>query len=212
MRLLRRSGAESTEGLHLVVGLGNPGGKYEATRHNIGWTVVEELGRRHDLRFKGSRQRADVARGTIGGRPVLLALPLTYMNESGLAVSRLLQYYKIPLERLLVVADDLDLPFGTLRTRPGGSSGGQRGIESIIRELGTDQFARLRLGIGRPPGDTINYVLGRFPPNEARDLPAIVRVADDAIESVLWRGVKPAMNEFNKSWLPSDGAGDSAVQ
>ena len=137
----------------LVVGLGNPGRQYEATRHNVGFMAVEAVADKYSMQFKGSKQRADVARGTIDGRIVLLAEPLTYMNESGLAVSALVQYYRVDASRLLVVCDDIDLPFGTLRMRAQGSSGGQRGLQSIIQQLGSDRFARLRIGVGRPRGE-----------------------------------------------------------
>ncbi|HZS93323.1 MAG TPA: aminoacyl-tRNA hydrolase [Chloroflexota bacterium] len=186
----------------LIVGLGNPGPQYERTRHNVGFMTANVLARRYHLNFRSSKQRADVARGAIGGRSVILAQPMTYMNESGNAVSRLLQYYKIPATDLLVIADDLNLPFGTLRIRPSGSSGGQKGVQSVIDTIGTDEFARLRLGIGRPRGETIDYVLNRFPPAEEALLPKLLDVAADAVEAVLTRGVKDAMNSYNRDWLP----------
>src|SRR5947209_2863287 len=141
----RRDGPVPEPDLRLVVGLGNPGAKYAKTRHNIGYLVADRLAERHGETFRGSKQRADIARVEIGASPVLLARPVTYMNDSGFAVSRLLNYFHIPLDHLLVVSDEMDLPFGTLRIRPGGSSGGHGGLKSIIRELGTSDFARLRI-------------------------------------------------------------------
>src|SRR5579884_2760999 len=162
-------------GQPLIVGLGNPGPRYENTRHNIGFMVVERLAGRNGLSFKGSKQRADIARGPVDGITAILALPVTYMNDSGIAVSRLLSYYHVPRSRLLVVCDDLDLPFGSLRLRPSGSAGGQKGLLSIIQQLGTEDFARLRLGIGRPPGPgAIPHVLGAFPAEQERVLPKLL--------------------------------------
>jgi PTH1 family peptidyl-tRNA hydrolase len=190
-----------SDDLHLVAGLGNPGTRFEGTRHNIGFMAVERLAQRHGLRFKGSKQRADVARGPVAGVPCLLAMPLTYMNESGNAVSRLLAYYRVPLDRLLVVYDEIDLPFGTLRLRPAGSAAGNRGIQSIIHSVGSDEFARLRLGVGRPRGEAVSHVLGRFPPEQEKLLPQLLDTACDAVESVLTEGVEATMNRFNRNWL-----------
>lgn len=189
----------------LIVGLGNPGAQYERSRHNVGFMTVNTIARRFNFPFKSSKQRADVARGEIAGRAVILAQPLTYMNDSGNAVSRLMQYYKVPAADLIVVADDIDLPFGTLRIRPAGSSGGQKGLQSVIRMIGTDEFVRLRLGIGRPQGDTINYVLHRFRPSEEAVLPKLLEIAADAVEAILAEGAKDAMNSFNRDWLPDIG-------
>lgn len=192
-----------SENYFLIVGLGNPGSQYQNTRHNVGFMLVETLARRHGLQFKNSRQRAEIARGTVAGVPIILAEPVTFMNESGNAVVRLLAYYRVPIDRLIVVCDDLDLPFGTLRVRGAGSAGGQRGLQSIVQSTGTDGFARLRLGIGRPPGSAINYVLGRFPPDEERRLPALLEIGADAIEMAIQDGVDVAMNRFNRDWLPA---------
>jgi PTH1 family peptidyl-tRNA hydrolase len=189
------------EGLWLVVGLGNPGSQYARSRHNIGFLVVEAIAEREGLRFKGSRQRADVARGEIHGVSILLAQPLTYMNESGLAVSTLLHYYKIPRERLLVVCDDIDLPFGTLRLRPSGSSGGNGGLKSVIQQLGSEQFARLRVGVERPRSSAVGHVLGEFAPEQARVLPSLIDTAADAVTAAVESGIQTAMNRYNRNWL-----------
>jgi peptidyl-tRNA hydrolase, PTH1 family len=188
--------------LWLVVGLGNPGSRFEGTRHNAGFMVVQTLASRYGLRFKGSRQRADVARGTIAGVPTMLAMPVTYMNESGNAVSRLLAYYRVPPQRLLVIYDEIDLPFGTIRLRPSGTAAGNRGLASIIQALGTDQFARLRFGVGRPRDEAVSHVLGRFAPDQARLLPRLLNIAADAVEATLSASVETAMNRFNRDWLP----------
>lgn len=198
----RREEGAQDPALQLIVGLGNPGGKYARTRHNVGYLVVQRLAERHGMTFRGSKQRADVARGSIAGAPALLAEPLTYMNESGFAVSRLLSYYHLPLDHLLVISDEMDLPFGTIRLRPNGSSGGHGGLKSIIREVGSSDFARLRVGVGRPAHEAIGHVLGAFPPEQIALLPPLVDVAADAVEAVLREGVEPAMNRFNRDWLP----------
>lgn len=202
MRFLRRHEEPAAGDLRLVVGLGNPGAQYERTRHNAGYMVANEIARRMGTNFRSSRQRADIARGSLNGIPALVALPTTFMNNSGEAVTRLLDYYHIPIENLIVIADDLDLPFGTLRLRPNGSSGGNGGLKSIVQQLGTEEFARLRFGISRPPGDAINYVLGPFPPQQAAVLPRLVPIAADAVEAALRDGTRAAMNEYNRDWLP----------
>lgn len=197
-----RNEEQTIEDLRLIVGLGNPGSKYDGTRHNIGYLVCERIAAKYGLSFKGSKQRADLARGSITGIPVLIALPITYMNESGNAVVRLLSYFRIPREKMLVVCDDIDLPFGTIRLRPSGSAGGQGGLKSIVRDLGTEEFARLRLGIGRPASHAIPHVLGSFPPEQARLLPALTEIVCDAIVVTLQQDVEAAMNRFNRDWLP----------
>lgn len=202
VRFFRRDHADSAPDLRLVVGLGNPGAQYERTRHNAGYLVASEIARRMDVGFRGSRQRAEVARGRLGDIPVIVALPTTFMNNSGDAVTRLLDYYHVPLEHMIVIADDLDLPFGTLRVRPEGSSGGNNGLKSIERQLGTRDFARLRFGISRPPGDAINYVLSPFPSPQAQLLPKLVSIAADAVEAYMRDGPRAAMNEYNRDWLP----------
>ncbi len=183
----------------LIAGLGNPGPQYENTRHNMGYKVVETLAKRHGLTFSRTEKRASVADGLIGGRRVLLAKPLTYMNESGVAVRGLTDFYKIDLEKLIVVADDLDLPLGTLRLRYGGGDGGQRGVRSIIQHLGTREFARARCGIGRPPGqmDPAAYVLRPFMGDDAVSAQIMIERAADAIETWLTDGLELAMTRHN---------------
>ncbi len=185
--------------LHLIVGLGNPGPKYDNTRHNIGWGVIDELIRRYDLGKGRSEKRAQTWGANIRGKGVKLVKPLTFMNRSGEAVRPLLEYYKIPIASLMVVHDDLDTPFGALRLRQAGGHGGQNGLRSIVGHLGSKDFARLRFGIGRPPGkmDPVDYVLQTLKGDDlilAREL--TVRAAD-AIETWLQDGIDKAMSAHN---------------
>ena len=138
-----------------------------------------------------------------GTVPVLLAVPETFMNESGVAVGRLVRYYKVPPEHVLVICDDLDIPFGTLRIRPDGGSGGHNGLKSIIATLGTQQFPRMRVGIGRPAHGAVDHVLGRFSPEEEQVLPRLLDIAVDAAKDAITAGPRDAMNRFNRDWLPS---------
>jgi peptidyl-tRNA hydrolase, PTH1 family len=187
----------------LIVGLGNPGKEYADTRHNVGFRTVEELARRARLTWEKPRLKAEQARGTIAGREVVLAKPQTYMNLSGVSVVQLVRWYKVPLDQLLIVHDDLDLPFGQLRLRAEGSAGGQNGMGSIIEQLRTKAIHRLKIGIGRPTwGDPKDYVLTRFTKDQAADLPIIIARAADAAELWLAEGIIPAMNRFNGLALP----------
>lgn len=186
--------------MYLLVGLGNPGIRYARNRHNVGFRCLQRLATAHGLEFGRRQRNALVAQGTILGQPVLLALPQTYMNESGRSVGPLVQFYKVPLDRLLVVYDDLDLPLGVLRLRPDGGSGGHRGMQSVIQHLGTNAFPRLRLGIGRPPGgkDPADYVLEDFAPDEE---PIVEEMLDRAIAAIrcwLTEGLEKAMSLYNR--------------
>ncbi len=192
--------------LYLIAGLGNPGSEYRYNRHNIGFMVVDSLADAANIAIRRVEHRALIGKGSIDQRRLLLVKPQTYMNESGQAVAALLRFYKIPLAHLMVVHDDLDLPFGTLRLRPGGGTGGQRGMESIVSRLGTRDFARLRFGIGRPPGrmDPRDYVLHDFDPQQAVFLPEMRRTAVAAIRAFLTDGIQRAMNDFNGSVIEED--------
>jgi PTH1 family peptidyl-tRNA hydrolase len=189
------------ENTYLIVGLGNPGREYKDNRHNAGFMVVDRLMVRLDPRGMRVQSRALVTTATFEGRKFILAKPQTYMNLSGQAVQGLMHFYKLPLENLLVVHDDLDLPFGTLRMRPGGGPGGQKGVASIIQQLGTEEFARLRLGIDRPPGvmDPADYVLQDFSAGDLISLSNLLDRAADAATTWVLDGLDLAMNKFNGS-------------
>ncbi len=185
----------------LVVGLGNPGPDYAGTRHNVGFRVVELLATRAGG-GKFSRHRkanADVLEGRLGERRVVLAKPRTYMNVSGGPVAGLLQYYSVPLEDLVVVHDELDLDFGVVRLKRGGGEGGHNGLRSVSSSVGSKDYLRVRLGIGRPPGrqDPADYVLKRFSAVEGKELDFVVDLAADATEALLADGLEPAQNRFH---------------
>lgn len=199
--------------MKLVVGLGNPGARYRDTRHNIGFEVVDELARRHGVSFESSRWEALEARlrDTPGG--ALLVKPLTFMNLSGRAVAEAARYYRIDPGDLLVVADDVNLPLGRLRARARGSAGGHNGLASIIGALGTDEFPRLRVGVGRgdPRRDLADHVLARFEPGEGPAVDEMRARAADAAVLFLTDGIAAVMNRFNAEVAepdrdPGDGA------
>ncbi len=183
----------------LIVGLGNPGAKYENTRHNIGFRAVEALAKKHGLTFSKQEHKAFTASGTINGRRVLLAKPLTFMNVSGDSVGPLARFYKIDLPDILLVSDQLDSPLGTLRMRPNGSSGGQNGLKHIFERLGTQDIARLRLGISRPPGrlDPAAWVLSAFKGDDEILAAQVVDRAVKAMEAWLKDGTEASMNRYN---------------
>lgn len=183
----------------LIVGLGNPGRKYKKNRHNVGFQVIDHLAKRHNLTFKKRQSKAFVTSGQIAGKSVILVKPQTYMNKSGEAVNRLRKFYKVDRERILVVYDDLDLPVGTLRMRPRGGAGGQKGMKSIIQHTGGEDFPRLRIGIGRPPGkmDPAAYVLQDLSKQERELIAVIYEQAADAIETWLDEGIEMAMSRHN---------------
>jgi PTH1 family peptidyl-tRNA hydrolase len=188
------------ETLHLIVGLGNPGAEYARTRHNAGFLLVEKLADRWRGQWNFEKKfNARVARADWDNRRVLLAQPQTFMNSSGEAVGPLVSFFRVPFDRLLVVVDDADLPLGELRLRPRGSSGGHHGLESIEAHLGSREFARLRIGIGRHAGarEITNYVLGRFSTSEAGLAQKVLNVAADQAECWATAGINKAMNRFN---------------
>ena len=192
------------ETTYLLIGLGNPGREYRDNRHNVGFMLIDRLAVRLDARGMKVQAKAIVTTATYQERKLLLAKPQTYMNLSGQSAQGLLNFYKLPMENMLIAHDDLDIPFGTLRIRPKGGPGGQGGMASTIEQLGTNGFARLRIGIGRPPGrmDPAAYVLQDFSREEMRSLSEIIdRAADAALEFVM-NGVNAAMNKYNGSIEP----------
>lgn len=183
----------------LIVGLGNPGPKYAATRHNAGFFVLDELASRVGGRFKAHKGHADVVEGRLAGQPVVLAKPKSFMNLSGGPIKAVSQFYKVPLDRLVVVHDELDLPFGALRLKRGGGEGGHNGLKSTTSSLGSKEYARVRFGIGRPPGrqDPADYVLREFASAERKELPFLVDRAADAVEALIADGLESAQNTYN---------------
>ena len=186
--------------IRLVAGLGNPGAEYRDSRHNAGFKVIEKLlamlpaGGFTESGFAESR----FFTGRFRGRPLMLQQPQTFMNLSGLAVARAARKFRIAPEEILVIVDDMDLPLGRLRLRGAGSSGGHNGLKSVIEELGSEQFKRLRIGIGRPePGKTVDYVLGSFSGDEEREFETAIGTAAEAVIMVLGAGFTRAMNKYN---------------
>jgi len=198
-RLLPKRQQPTTGDVSLVVGLGNPGREYAQTRHNVGFQIVTRLAEKRGLSFSRMQNEALVAAGRIGDARVVLAKPQAWMNESGKAVGPLARFYKVEPARLLVVYDDLDVPAGTLRLRREGGSGGHKGMRSIIERLGRQDFPRLRVGIGRPPGrmDAADYVLQPFTRDEEILMDSARDRAVEAIERFLAEGIVAAMNRFN---------------
>lgn len=184
----------------LVVGLGNPGPDYDNTPHNLGFLSVDRLAQRHNIRVSRPESRALVGVGEVASRQVVLAKPQTFMNLSGSSVKGLLTKYGLTTESLLVVYDELDLPWGTMRIKPKGSAGGHHGMEDVIRALGSRDFARLRLGIhpGRPVNDGAQYVLAPFRSGQKQELDDLLGLAADAVESILALGVVKAMTAYNR--------------
>lgn len=182
----------------IIVGLGNPGQEYAATRHNIGFMVVDRLRRELHATETRNRFRAEIAEAFVGGDKLVLMKPQTYMNLSGISAREAAQWYKVAIEDILVVVDDIELPFGASRMRSGGSSGGHNGLKSIAAELGSDQYPRLRLGVGRGSGDARRRVLTRFSKDEEQELPEIIATGADCV--LLWRaeGITTAMNRCNR--------------
>lgn len=192
--------------MKIVVGLGNPGSRYAKTRHNIGWMVVDRLADRAGWDGKGrERDASRIVQGRFKGLDLTLVKPLTFMNESGLAVRKVLAREHAPLPELLVVADDFALPFGKLRFREGGGPGGHNGLGSIIDELGTEKFSRLRIGIGEPDRTATDHVLSTFAPDERQRLDELLDVAADAVELWAREGTNKAANHYNSFQLrPAD--------
>lgn len=198
-----KTSAEGEPSIFLLVGLGNPGREYRDSRHNIGFMVIDRFCAAANIKIGKVQNKALVGVGSFGGHRVIVAKPQTFMNLSGQAVGPLLRFYRVPLGHLLVIHDDLDLPFGTIRIRPSGGAGGQKGLASTIQQLGTQDFPRLRMGIGRPPGqmEVPDYVLARFGRAEEEFLPTWLDRASEAAQSFIRQGIELTMTRFNGNGL-----------
>jgi PTH1 family peptidyl-tRNA hydrolase len=188
-----------TDNTFLIVGLGNPGREYKDNRHNVGFMLIDRLSVRLNARLTRMQARALVGSVNYEGNKLILAKPQTYMNLSGQSIQGLARFYKVPLEYMIVAHDDLDLPFGAIRIRPGGGPGGQKGVASAIERMGTKDFRRLRIGIGRPPGrmDPSDYVLQNFSQADLTLLSEILDRAAEAALTFITEGLNAAMNKFN---------------
>jgi PTH1 family peptidyl-tRNA hydrolase len=183
----------------LIAGLGNPGKEYALTRHNVGYDVVDRLSEKHRIRVDRIKFRSMTGEGIISGEKVILIKPLTYMNNSGLAISEALRFYKLTVDDLIVLVDDIDIEFGSVRIRKKGSAGSHNGMKSIISHIQNDGFTRIKLGIGsKPPDfDLADFVLSRFSKDERAEVECMVKKAADAVETILSEGIDSAMNSFN---------------
>ena len=190
---------EESSNNYLIVGLGNPGREYKHTRHNIGFMTIDKLAVDLSIRLSKVQSKALIATALLDGRKLILVKPQTFMNLSGQSVISLLRFYRIPLEQMIVIHDDIDLPVGTIRIRPGGGSAGQRGLASIIEKLGTQTFPRLRIGVGRPPGrmDAADYVLQDFLKAEQPIMEKVIAEASQAARTFVLEGLDKAMNTYN---------------
>ena len=188
-----------TDNTFLIVGLGNPGREYKDNRHNFGFMLIDRIAVRLNARGMKVQSKAIVMDARHDDKKLILAKPQTFMNLSGQSVQGLAHFYKVPNENLIILSDDLDLPFGTIRIRASGGPGGQRGLGSILEKLGTKDIPRLRLGIGRPPGrmDPAAYVLQDFPRDELKELSEILDRGADAVFAFVDHGLNKAMNDFN---------------
>lgn len=188
-----------TEERWLIIGLGNPGPAYEGNRHNAGFMAAALLANRIGARFKRQRAQIETADGRLAGQPVTVGRPMSFMNLSGGPVARVSAFYRVPAERVVVIHDELDLPFAAIRLKLGGGDNGHNGLRSLTASLGTRDYYRVRFGIGRPPGrmDPADYVLRDFSPAERKELPLELDRAADAVEALIGRGLAAAQNEFH---------------
>lgn len=183
----------------MIVGLGNPGKEYQKNRHNIGFMAIDEIAKSLGFENRKVKSKAIVLEGKQNKRKIILVKPQTYMNLSGNSVAPLIRFYKVPLNNLIVIHDDLDLPALSIRLRPNGGAGGQKGVASIIQNLGTQDFNRVRVGIGRPPGrmEAANYVLKNFSKQEESELPFLLNTIKEAVIAIMESGIEVAMNQYN---------------
>lgn len=189
-------------GTKIVVGLGNPGRQYAQTRHNFGFFVVDELAKRTSAPSSRKRMNAEISEARYGDDRLILVMPQTFMNASGVAVREIMRWYKASAQDVLIIVDDLDLPYGQIRLRARGSAGGHNGLKSIFHETGTQEIPRLRVGIGRSGHHAIGHVLSKFSPEEQETLPRLIDESADAVELWLRKGVLEAMNLINGASRP----------
>jgi len=188
--------------LYVIVGLGNPGPSYHDTRHNVGFMVLDLWQKKYNLKYTRDVGPSQVSFCNILGKKITFVRPLTFMNLSGRAVKRIVDKYQVSdYSKLLVISDDLNLPFGSIRLRGEGSSGGQKGLKSMILELGTAEFPRLRIGIGPGYANAVKYVLSPFSKKEKKDLPLILDMASEAVESFITAGLEKTASQYNKNYL-----------
>lgn len=185
--------------MYLIVGLGNPEEEYSKTRHNMGFNVINKIAEKYNLEIKKNKDEGIYEKTIIENEKVILLKPQTYMNLSGNCIKKYIDFYKIEKEKILIIYDDMDIEPGKIKIRKKGSSGGHNGIKSIIEKLGTEEFARIRVGIGKPqhPGEQINYVIGSIPEDEIPKLEDGVKKAQEATIEILKNGIDKAMNKFN---------------
>ncbi|MDU5109816.1 MAG: aminoacyl-tRNA hydrolase [Clostridium sp.] len=183
--------------MFLVVGLGNPGDKYDGTRHNIGFEAIDYISSKYNIDVTRVKFKGVIGEGFIGGEKVILLKPTTYMNLSGESVREAMSFYKLTEEDIVIIYDDISLEVGKIRIREKGSAGGHNGIKSIISNINTDVFPRIKIGVGQPTGDLVSHVLGRFSKEESEDLKEVIEVSSKAVEIIMKSGTKDAMNELN---------------
>lgn len=198
-RTIHLGGGKWRDQMKIIVGLGNPGAKYAGTRHNVGFAVLDELAERHNIRIDTAKHKALIGKGIIDGEKVILAMPQTFMNLSGESVRAIMDFYKCTVEDLIVVYDDIDLDVGKLRIRQKGSAGGHNGMKNIIQHVGSQEFVRIRVGVGKKPDhmDLADYVLSRFGKEDLANIRESCDNACDAVETILADGTVAAMNKFN---------------
>lgn len=186
--------------LFLIAGLGNPGSRYDNTRHNVGFATVDLIASQNNIKISKLKHKAVYGEGSIEGSRVIISKPQTFMNLSGESIRDMVEWYKMPSSHIIIIYDDVDLPYGKIRIRPKGSSGTHNGMRSILYQLATEDFPRIRIGIGRPPEgwDLADYVLGKFNESDRKTMDESIKKAADAAREIIKSGAESAMNKFNK--------------
>jgi len=183
--------------MFLVVGLGNPGSEYSNTRHNVGFDVIDLLSSEYNISTNRIKFKGMYGEGNIGGEKVILLKPTTYMNLSGESITEVVSFYKIPKENIIVIYDDISLEVGRMRIRMNGSAGGHNGIKSIICHLSSEEFTRIKIGVGQPQGDLVAHVLGKIPKEQRENLQKVYEASMNAVETIIKLGAQEAMNKYN---------------